>query len=153
MNLTTEPLIKLLPLMVSVNPASPAKAVAGFNVVSAGTGLGGVIVKVTGLEVKPLAAGSKTVMPGVPAALMSAFVIAAVNFVAETKVVGRSAPFHFTFEFAVKPLPKTIREKSPLCACFVVGSSAVITTGGTTVKENVFWLVAPQLSVAVTVTV
>lgn len=146
-------MIKLLPLTVNVNPASPAKAVAGFRVVSAGTGLGGVMVKITALEVKPPAAGSKTVMPGVPAALMSAFVIAAVSFVAETKVVGRSAPFHFTFEFAVKPLPKTIREKSPLCACFVVGSSAVITTGGTTVKENVFWLAAPQLSVAVTVTV
>ena len=146
-------MIKLLPLTVNVNPASPAKAVAGFRVVSAGTGLGGVMVKITALEVKPPAAGSKTVMPGVPAALMSAFVIAAISFVAETKVVGRSAPFHFTFEFAVKPLPKTIREKSPLCACFVVGSSAVITTGGTTVKENVFWLAAPQLSVAVTVTV
>ena len=84
---------------------------------------------------------------------MSAALIAAVNFVAETKMVGRSVPFHRTLEFAVNPLPLTINEKSPLKACLVFGSSEVMATGGTTFNVKFFVETAPQLSVAVTVKV
>lgn len=56
-----------------------------------------------------------------------------------------------TFEFGVKPLPFTINVNSPLCACFVVGSSVVMTSGATTFNCAFFVAVNPQLSVAVKV--
>ena len=61
LNLTTEPLIKLLPLSASVNAAPPAIALSGVSIAIAGTGFGGVIVKTAASEEMPPAAGSKTV--------------------------------------------------------------------------------------------
>ena len=82
---TTEPVIKFVPLTVSVNPDPPAVAEVGLKLVVVGTGLSGLlIVKVWALEVAPPGAGLNTVTWAVPAVAMSAALIAAVNCVAPT---------------------------------------------------------------------
>jgi hypothetical protein len=43
---------------------------------------------------------------------MSAAVIAAVNWVEDTNVVVRLAPFHWTAELEMKPLPLTVSVKA-----------------------------------------
>ena len=80
-----EPLMKLLPFTVSVNPAPPAVAKAGLRLVVAGAGLLAIlIVKVWALEVPPPGAGVNTVTVAVPAVVISEARIAAVSWVAET---------------------------------------------------------------------
>jgi hypothetical protein len=74
---TTEVETKPAPLIVSVNAAPPAVAVLGLRLVVVGTGL--VTVKVWALEVPPAGVGLTTVTEAVPAAAMSAAVIAAVS--------------------------------------------------------------------------
>ena len=95
MNLTTEPLTKPDPLIVRVKAAEPTATLAGCKVVIAGTGLfAAVIVKVTAFEVPPPGAGFVTETAGVPVAATSAASIAAVSFVALTKVVTRATPLN-----------------------------------------------------------
>jgi hypothetical protein len=81
---TTELLMKLEPVTVSVNPAPPAIAEVGLILVRPGTGLAAVIVKFTPLDVPPPGAGLNTVTLAVPAVAMSAARIVAVNWVALT---------------------------------------------------------------------
>jgi hypothetical protein len=100
-----EPLTKLLPLTVSVNADPPAVAEAGLRDVVVGTGL--LIVKGCELEAPPPGAGVNTVTVAVPAVDMSVARIAAVNWVADTKVVVRFDPFHCTTEPLMKPVPVT----------------------------------------------
>ena len=83
-HLTTEPLIKLVPLTVRLNPEPPAVAEEGLRLVVVGTGLGAMIVKLWALEVPPPGVGLKTVTLAVPAEAMSAARIEAVSWVALT---------------------------------------------------------------------
>jgi hypothetical protein len=74
---TVEPETKPVPFTVSVNAAPSAGVEAGLRPVVAGTGL--LIVKVWALEVPPPGVGLNTVTWAVPADVMSAAFIAAVN--------------------------------------------------------------------------
>ncbi len=74
-----------MPFTVNVKAVPPAVADVGLMLVVAGTGLlAALIVKVWALEVPPPGAGVNTVTEAVPAAAMSAAVIAAVSCVDET---------------------------------------------------------------------
>jgi hypothetical protein len=110
---TTEPLMKPLPLTVSVKAAAPAVREDGLMLEITGTG-GSLIVKVRALEVPPPGVGLNTLTWAVPATAMSAAVIAAVNLVAETNVVARFAPFHWTTELELNPLPLTVKVNAAL---------------------------------------
>ena len=59
----------------------------------------------------PTGVGLNTVIDAVLAALMSEAVIVAVNCVAETKLVVRLLPFHFTTDPDTKPVPWTVSVK------------------------------------------
>jgi hypothetical protein len=74
-------------------------------------GAGAVVVKGRAWDVPPPGAGLTTVTLSVPAAAMSAAVIAAVSWVEDTNVVARLAPFHCTVEFETKLDPLTVRVK------------------------------------------
>jgi hypothetical protein len=76
--------MKLDPVTVKVNAAPPAVDEAGLIVVSTGTGLGALIVKVCAPDVPPPGLGLNTVAEAVPAVAISAAVMAAVNWVADT---------------------------------------------------------------------
>ena len=75
-------MIKLLPLIVSVNADPPSVALEGLRLVRTGTGFNGFIVKVNALEMPPPGAGLNTVTDADPATAMSAAVIDAVNWLA-----------------------------------------------------------------------
>ncbi len=82
---TTDPLIKLVPVTVSVKADPPAVAEVGLILERVGTGLlATCIVKVKAPEVPPPGAGLKTVTLAVPVVPMSDAVIAAVSCVALT---------------------------------------------------------------------
>ena len=116
MNLTTEPLTKLLPVMASVNAGSPNVAVVCERLLSVGTGL--LTVKLTLPEAPPPGAGLTTTTENVPAVATSAAVIWAVNWVLPTKFVVRSLPLNFTTAPLTKLLPLTVsvRAGSPAMA-------------------------------------
>ena len=119
---TTEPLTKLLPFTVSVKAGPPATALLGESVVNVGVEAP-VIVKVRALETAP--PGFCTVTEALPAAAMSAAVIAAVSWVALTKVVVRFAPFQRTTEPLTKLLPFTVSVKAGPPAAALPGESEV----------------------------
>ena len=119
---TTEPLTKLLPFTVSVKAAPPAAALLGATVVNVGVEAP-VIVKVRALEIAP--PGFCTVTEAVPAAAMSAAGIAAVSWVALTKVVVRFAPFQRTTEPLTKLLPFTVSVKAAPPAAALLGATVV----------------------------
>ena len=119
----------MLPLTVSVNAGPPALAVDGLRLESVGTG-GLLIVKVCALEVPPPGVGLNTVTCVVPAVAMSAAGIAAVSRVAETNVVARFAPFHWTTELELKPLPLTVSVNATPLALAVVGLRLVVAGTG-----------------------
>src|SRR5207302_1756312 len=82
---TTEPATKLVPLTTRVNAAPPAFALVGDSEVTAGTGLGGVLMlKVSPPEVPPPGAGDVTSTGAVPAVARSAAGSAACSWVALT---------------------------------------------------------------------
>ena len=81
------------------------------------------IVKVRALETAP--PGFSTVTEALPAAAMSAAVIAAVRWVALTKVVVRFAPFQRTTEPLTKLLPFTVSVKAGPPAAALLGESEV----------------------------
>jgi hypothetical protein len=116
---TTELELKPLPVTVSVNAALPAYAVAGLRLVVVGTGL--LTVKDSAFEVPPPGAGVTTVTLATPAVARSLVTMAAVSRVAETKVVVRGLPFHWTTESVMKPVPFTVRVKADPPARAVVG--------------------------------
>src|SRR5436190_729250 len=74
---TLEPLMKLVPVTVSVKAAFPAAALAGDRVESVGDGL--LTLNVWAAEVPPPGAGVTTVTCGVPAVARSEAGIAAVS--------------------------------------------------------------------------
>ena len=67
-----------------------------------------------------------TVTWAVPARAMSVDGIAAVNCVALTKVVVRAAPFQFTTEPLMKPVPLTVRPNDVPPAVALVGERLVM---------------------------
>ena len=120
---TTEVLTNPEPFTVSVKDALPCGAPSGVMEERAGDGF--VIVK-AGPFPMPEAPGVTTAMVAVPAVAISAALIAACNWLLETKVVGRALPFHWTTEVAIKPAPSTLRVKVPLPASIEVGDIDVI---------------------------
>jgi len=115
------------PLTVSVNAAEPATALEGEIELIVGTALS--IVKETAFDVPP-AAGLVTVTLTVPAVAISAAVIAAVNFVALTKVVVLAAPLNFTTDVGTKPVPLTVRVKAAPPAVALAGDREVAVGAG-----------------------
>src|SRR5262249_28648164 len=122
---TTELLAKLSPLTVSVNCWSPTMANPGVRLVIVGASGGWVIVNVKAFDGPPPGAGLTTVMLGVPGLATSAALIKAVDLVALTKVVGRSAPFHLTVEVLTKFDPLSVRVNPASVASLVVGLRVV----------------------------
>jgi hypothetical protein len=82
------------------------------------------------LEVPPPGVGLNTVTVAVPAVTISAAVIAAVNWVDDTYVVVRLAPFHCTTEPLTKLLPLTVSVKAAPPANADEGLKLVITGTG-----------------------
>src|SRR5882762_5030078 len=91
-HLTVLPLTKPVPFTVSVKAGPLTSALLGVRPVSVGAGL--FTVNVCAAEVPPPGAGVTTVTDAVVAAARSDAGIAAVSWVALTKVVVRVAPFH-----------------------------------------------------------
>ena len=104
---TFEPLMKLLPSTISVKEGPPAVPQEGLRLMMAGWGPR--ISNVIALERLP--SGLNTVIGAVPAMATSAARIFARSWVADTKVVTRSEPFHRTFEPETKLLPETVSVK------------------------------------------
>jgi hypothetical protein len=102
--------VKLPPLIVRVKAEPPAIAEDGERLVVDGTRL--LIVNVWLFEVPPPGAGLKTDTFAVPADAISATVMAAVTWDAETNDVVRFAPFHLTTLVEVKLAPFTVRVKA-----------------------------------------
>src|SRR6476620_3478731 len=93
------------------------------RVIAPGLPLIALIVKVRGLEIAP--PGFCTVTEALPVAAMSAAGIAAVSWVALTKVVVRFAPFQLTTEPFTKLLPFTVSVKAGPPAAALLGESVV----------------------------
>lgn len=130
---TTAPLIKFVPLTVSVKAPEPAVALAGRIDLMAGTGLfvtAALIVKVAEFDVPPPGAGFVTVTDTEPLVAMAAAGIAAVSWFALTTVVVSAAPAKSTTEPLPKLLPLTVRVKAVEPAVALEGCSEVITGTG-----------------------
>lgn len=133
---TVEPLTKLLPVTVRVNPADPTVTLAGDSPPATGTGLS--IVNVKPADVPPLGAGLVTFTCTVPAVPTSAALMDAVSFELLTNVVLRLLPPHSTTAPGTKLLPFTVNVKASLPATALEGESEVATgTGLSMVKVNV----------------
>ena len=115
------------PLSIKVSEAVPAGALAGLMPVRPGKGFGGgLITKAKGFE-SPLfpapVAGFKVMMVATPDLAMSAAGTVAVTtfpsaapVMSTGTVVVRVLPFHWTTVFRTKPLPFTVKVKSPQLA-------------------------------------
>lgn len=126
---TTEVLMKLLPLTVSVNAPEPALTVVGETDRMAGTGFGATVtLNVTEFEVPPPGKGLNTVTAGVPTAVISLAGMEAVSCADETKVVERGLPLIFTTDEFTKLVPFTVSVNAPEPATTLVGES-VVTVG------------------------
>src|SRR5688572_22079223 len=101
--------MKFVPVTVSVKPGPPATAAVGLRLLSVGTGLP--MLKVCAFDVPPPGAGLSTVTWAVPTAAMSVAGMAAVSWVADTRVVGRAAPFQRTTEPDMKFVPVRVSVK------------------------------------------
>jgi hypothetical protein len=123
LNVPVAPLTKLAPLMVSVNAAPPAEALAGARDVIEGTGL--LMEKVCMPEVPPPGAGLVTLTFTTPAVAMSAAVIAAVNCVALANVAVGAATPNFTVDPETKPVPFSVSVKAAPPAVALVGEMEV----------------------------
>jgi hypothetical protein len=113
-HLTIESLMKPDPLTVRVKEVPPAATVVGTRLLSAGSGLGAVTVKVAPFEISPPGAGLATVTLKVPAVARSAAPMLAVSLLALTNVVARTIPFHRICDPATKLAPLTVRVKAAL---------------------------------------
>ena len=104
------PFTNPVPFTVSVNAAPPAVAEDGFRLERVGTGLlGGLMVKVSALDVPPPGELVKTVTEAEPALAISLAEMLAVSCVLDTKVVVRSAPFQRTVDAPfTNPVPFTV---------------------------------------------
>src|SRR5919108_211594 len=119
---------KPLPVAVSVKAAPPAVAVVGDTDVSVGTGL--LIENVCAADVPPPGVGVTTLTTALPAAAMSAAVMAAVSWVVLTNVVARGAPFHCTVLPGTKLLPIAVSVKAAPPAAALVGDTDVSVGAG-----------------------
>src|SRR5258708_10982053 len=92
---------------LAVNCCCPpaARVAEGGEIVTTGIGL--LIAKANTLDVPPPGAGVATLTIAVPAAAISAAVIAACKLVLEADVVVRAFPFHCTVEVDTKLAPVT----------------------------------------------
>jgi len=127
LKLTTAPWTKLEPLTVNVNAPDPAVALAGCSVLIAGTGFAAALmVNVSAFDVPPPGAGFVTVTAGVPAAATSPARIAAVTFVALTKVVVRALPLKLTTAPLTKLDPLTVSVNAPDPAVALAGCRVVM---------------------------
>ena len=88
------------------------------------------IVKTEPPEVPPPGAGLYTVTCAVPTVAMSDAVIDAMICVALTTVVVRLAPFQFTTEPVIKPLPFTVSVKAAPPAVALAGDNELIVGNG-----------------------
>jgi len=123
----------LVPVMFKVNAGPPTTAELGLSKVIRGGGT--VIVKVKAPEMPPPGAGFDTVTIAVPAAAMSAAVMAACNSVLETKVVVRALPFHCTVEEETKFVPATINVNAAVPTSSELGfKEEIVGTGLSIVK-------------------
>src|SRR5262249_51932581 len=118
-----DPLTKFPPVAVNVKAAPPAIAVFGEIAVSEGGAA--VTVSVSPPDVPPPGAGLKTVMESAPGEAMSDAGIAAVNWLAFTKVVVRPAPLTCTTDVETKLLPVTVSVNPGLPAVALVGEILV----------------------------
>jgi 3,4-dihydroxy-2-butanone 4-phosphate synthase len=135
---------KFVPFTVSVNAAPPAARVLGFSEVIVGAGL--FTVKLVAVEIPPPGAGFVTVTGNVPAAAISAAVIAAVICVPLTNVVVRAFPLNFTAEAATNPVPFTVNVNAAPPAVALAGESVVMVgTGLFTVKATAFDVPPPGI--------
>lgn len=124
----------MVPVIARMNAASPAVALEGEMLVAVGRGL--LTVRLLALEVPPPGSGLKTVMNRVPAVAMSAAVICAVNWVALTNVVTRSAPSKRTIEPLLKFVPSTVSvNAAPPIVCVAGVMVVMVGTGLLTVKS------------------
>lgn len=101
----------------------PITTVAGFKLVSSGAGL--LIGKFNWFDTPPPGAGLTTVMVAAPAFARSAATTLIVSWVAETKVVARSAPLNFTCAPFTKFVPAIVKVKSAPPAVAVAGVKLV----------------------------
>jgi hypothetical protein len=121
---TTELLIKFVPFTISVNAGAPAVALFGTRALSVGAGLlAAEMVKETTALVPPPGSGLITVTCALPAAAMSAALIAPVICVLLTRVVVRALPFQFNTVFAVKFVPVPVRVSAASPAVALVGET------------------------------
>jgi len=130
---TTElPLTNPVPVTVRVKAAPPAVPLAGASNVIVGAGLfARLMVNARFPDVPPPGVGLNTVTCAVPAAMISAAVIAAFSCVALTNVVVRLVPFQFTTELPLtNPLPFTVKVKAAPPGVALVGASVVIVGAG-----------------------
>jgi hypothetical protein len=116
---TTEPLMKFVPVAVSVKPPLPATRWLGEIDVSVGAGLS--IVNVCALDAPPPGAGLKTVTSALPGVAMSLAVICAVSCVLLPNVVALLLPFQRTTEEALKFVPVTVTVNAAPPAAVCVG--------------------------------
>jgi hypothetical protein len=106
----TEVLMKFVPVRVSVKAAPPAAAEVGDSAASVGVGVTAALtVNVCAVEVPPPGVAVNTVTEAVPAFVSKFVGTIAVNCVALTKVVTRSAPFQSTTDEPTKFVPVTVR--------------------------------------------
>src|SRR6266850_1621815 len=153
-----EPFTNPVPLTVSVKATPPTVALVGTSPVIVGMGL--LTGNVSAAEAPPPGVGVNTVTCGVAAVAMSAAVIAAVSWVALTKVVVRAAPFHCTPEPLMNPVPFTVRVKSAPPKSVLDGDSeeivgtalliADVSVGAGLFSENACAAVVPPPGVGVT---
>jgi len=128
LRLTVAPDKKPVPLTVRVKPVPPTSVLAGERDVIAGGGL--FTTKGEFADVPPPGAGFVTVTLNVPAVVMLGAVIAAVIFVALTKVVAAGAPLKLTTEADTKPVPFTVKVKAAPPLVALVGDNVVIVGTG-----------------------
>jgi hypothetical protein len=127
---TTEPLIKLLPFTVSVNPPEPALLVFGTSDVSAGTGLfAAVTLKLTELEAPPPGPGFVTTTAGVPTLAMSLACTAIVTCPALTNVTALPTPPNVAVAPFTKLDPFTVSVNPAEPAAMLAGTSGGVITG------------------------
>lgn len=118
---TTELSTKFVPFTVNVNGAVPARALTGASEVIVGTGFVAVMVNTMAEDEPPPLSGLATVILAVPAVVRSAVVIVALSSVAFTNPVVSAAPFQFTMEDAIKPVPVTVSVIDALPATMEAG--------------------------------
>jgi len=104
-HLTTDEVVKLLPLTARVNAPLPAVPLVGESDVRAGRGLVRLMSNVALLETPPPGAGLTAVTLALPALAISAAGTVTLSCVPLTYVVANAAPFQFTVVTGMNPLP------------------------------------------------